>query len=183
MCTHGRPFIDYKTHAAWTLTAALYELLANPHEVAKLKAELASVPVRADGIPALADVEGLPFLGAVIQEAVRLHPGVMARQMRVSPDVALRYTNRATGREYVVPTGTVYSASPLDTHMHEEAFEDPYRFLPSRWIDNPKLSRYFHGFARGSRNCVGYVVSFSFNLVVPLFSRSFLRQRKSSSYS
>lgn len=140
---------------AWTLTAALYELLAHPDEVAKLKSELSGIELQDDGMPSLAAVEGLPYLGAIIQEAVRLHPGVMARQMRVSPDVPITYASKKTNKVYVVPPGTVYSASPLDTHMNPDAFEDPYKFRPSRWIEDPKLTRYFHGFARGSRNCVG----------------------------
>lgn len=143
------------THTTWTLTAALYEVLAHPAEVAKLKAELSTVKLQDNGMPALADVEALPYLGAIIQEAVRLHPGVMARQMRVSPNTPISCTSKGTGRVLVVPPGTVYSVSPLDTHMDPAAFEDPYKFRPSRWIENPKLARYFHGFARGSRNCVG----------------------------
>ncbi|KAI1163869.1 cytochrome P450 CYP682H1 [Nemania serpens] len=144
---------------AWTLTAALYELLANPKEVAMLKSELSGIPLQADGMPALSDVEGLPYLGAIIQEAVRLHPGVMSRQMRVSPDVPIEYYSKSDDRLYVVPPGTVYSASPLDTHMDPSAFENPYDFRPSRWIEDPKLARYFHGFARGSRNCVGMTLA------------------------
>lgn len=123
-----------------------------------LKSELSGIPLQADGMPALSDVEGLPYLGAIIQEAVRLHPGVMSRQMRVSPDVPIEYYSKSDDRLYVVPPGTVYSASPLDTHMDPSAFENPYDFRPSRWIEDPKLARYFHGFARGSRNCVGYVL-------------------------
>lgn len=142
-------------YAAWTLTAALYELLAHPAEVSKLKSELSGITLQDDGMPALAAVEGLPYLGAIIQEAVRLHPGVMARQMRVSPDMPISYASKLTDHVYIVPPGTVYSASPLDTHMDPAAFENPYEFRPSRWIENPKLARYFHGFARGSRNCVG----------------------------
>jgi cytochrome P450 len=81
----------------------------------------------------------------------------MARQVRISPEVPIVYADKKTGREYVIPPGTVTSMSPLDTHMNEDAFENAYEFKPQRWIENPKLARYFHGFARGSRNCVGYV--------------------------
>ncbi|KAH6842952.1 cytochrome P450 [Chaetomium sp. MPI-CAGE-AT-0009] len=144
---------------AWSLTAALYELLAHPQEVAKLKAELATIGRGAGGMPALSDVEALPYLGAIIQEAVRLHPGVMARQMRVSPEAPIRYHDRRADRAYVVPPGTVVSMSPLDTHMNADAFAQPYQFRPSRWIEDPKLARYFHGFARGSRNCVGMTLA------------------------
>ncbi|CAJ2514334.1 Uu.00g024530.m01.CDS01 [Anthostomella pinea] len=144
---------------AWGLNAALYELLAHPDELRKLKAELSGVDVGEDGIPALSQVEGLLYLGAVIQEALRVHPGVLTRQMRVSPDVPVTYVDSAKGKTYVVPPGAVTSMSPHITHRDPDAFEDPYEFRPQRWIDNPKLARYFHGFARGSRNCVGMTLA------------------------
>lgn len=102
----------------------------------------------------MAQVESLPFLNAVIQETVRLHPGVMARQARISPDVPVTYKAKS-GQTYVLPPGTVMSMSPYTTHLNADLFQDPYQFQPQRWIDEPRLDRAFHGFARGSRNCVG----------------------------
>jgi cytochrome P450 len=104
----------------------------------------------------IAQVDSLPYLSAIIQEAVRLHPGVMARQVRISPELPITYHDTESGKQYVLPPGTVTSMSPLDTHLNPSAFgEDAYEFRPQRWIANPKLNRYFHGFARGARNCVG----------------------------
>lgn len=123
----------------------------------KLKAELSRIELDEDGMPSLTQVEGLPYLGAVIQEALRVHTGVLTRQMRVSPDVPITYTDKTLNKTYVIPPGAVTSMSPHITHQDPYAFEQPLEFQPQRWIDNPKLARYFHGFARGSRNCVGYV--------------------------
>lgn len=144
---------------AWGLNAALYELLAHPSDFRKLKDELSPLQLGPDGVPSLSQVEGLPFLGAVIQEALRLHPGVLTRQMRVSPDEPVLYVDKSIGKTYVVPPGTVTSMSPHITHRDENAFLNAGEFIPQRWIDNPKVARYFHGFARGARNCIGYVVS------------------------
>jgi cytochrome P450 len=135
---------------AYTLTAAMYELLANPTELAKLQRELAVAIPNRDAMPTFAQVESLPYLNAIIQETVRLHPGVMARQARISPEVPITYKGK-----YTIPPGTIFSMSPLTTHMNPDAFEDPYEFRPQRWIDDPKIGRAFLGFARGSRNCVG----------------------------
>lgn len=158
---------------AWGLNAVVYELLAHPDELRKLKAELSGIDLGANGIPALSQVEGLPYLGAVIQEALRVHPGVLTRQMRVSPEVPVVYVDGAAEKTYVIPPGTVTSMSPLVTHRDPAAFEDPYEFRPQRWIDNPKLARYFHGFARGSRNCVGYVTRFLGSHGVHIFMATF----------
>lgn len=39
---------------------------------------------------------------------------------------------------------------------HDEAlFPDSKRFVPNRWIANPKLERSFVGFGKGSRACLG----------------------------
>ena len=140
---------------AYSLTSALYQLLAHPVELQKLKDELVEAVPDLDATLSLSQIESLPYLSAVIQEAVRLHPGVMARQVRISPEVPIVYHDKRKGKEYVIPPGTVTSMSPLDTHMNPEAFEEPYEFRPQRWIDNPKLARYFIGFSRGARNCVG----------------------------
>ncbi|KAI0537731.1 cytochrome P450 [Xylaria digitata] len=140
---------------AWGLNSALYELLAHPDEFRKLREELSALELDPSGIPSLSQVDGLPYLGAIIQEALRVHPGVLTRQMRVSPEVPVTYVDRVKGKPYVVPPGVVTSMSPHITHRDPAAFEEPLEFRPQRWIDNPKLARYFHGFARGSRNCVG----------------------------
>ncbi|KAF6812419.1 cytochrome p450 [Colletotrichum sojae] len=144
---------------AWGLNAALFELLANPEELRKVQAELAELDVDDDGVPSLSQVEALPYLSAVIQEALRRHPGVLTRQMRVSPQVPITYADRASGKTYVVPPGVTTSMSPHITHQNAKAFEDPTAFRPQRWIGDAKLGRYFHGFARGSRNCIGMTLA------------------------
>jgi cytochrome P450 len=145
---------------AYTLTSAVYQLLANPGELQKLKDELhAAIPVGERGeIPAFSQVDGLPYFNAVIQEVIRLHPGTMNRQVRVFPDPIV-YHDKRTDQEYVLHPGTVTSISPLITHMNPDVFEDPYEFRPQRWIDNPKLSRAFMGFSRGTRSCVGMTLA------------------------
>ncbi|KAK3985847.1 cytochrome P450 [Cladorrhinum sp. PSN332] len=156
-----RPQTNFPPKKAYSLTCALYHLLAHPDSLATLKDELREAKLDPTQIPSIADVEALPYLSACIQEAVRLHPGVMARQVRISPEVPILYTDTKhnKGVQYVIPPQTVTSMSPLDTHMNEEAFEDAYEFKPERWLENPKLTRYFHGFARGARNCVGMTLA------------------------
>ena len=140
---------------AYTLSATLFELLAHPKELQKVKDELAAAIPNKDRVPSYSEVETLPYFNAIIQESLRLHPGVMSRMARVSPEVDIVYNDKRRGRTYVIPPGTWTSMSTLITHTDPEVFEHPYDFLPQRWIDNPKLSRSFIAFARGSRNCVG----------------------------
>lgn len=140
---------------AYTLMAAVYELLANPTELHKLREELIQAIPDADEIPSFSQIDNLPYFNAVIQEVIRIHPGVMNRQPRISPDLPIAYHDKATGRDYLLPPGTLTTMSPLTTHMDPKVFVDPYEFLPQRWIDDPKISRAFLGFSRGARSCLG----------------------------
>lgn len=140
---------------AYTLSATLFELLAHPEEYKKVKIELASALPNKDEVPSYSDVENLPYFNAAIQESLRLHPGVMSRMARISPEVDIVYYDMRRGITYVLPPGTWTSMSTFITHTDSDVFEDPYEFCPQRWIDNPKLSRSFIAFSRGSRNCIG----------------------------
>ncbi|RYP39080.1 hypothetical protein DL767_002343 [Monosporascus sp. MG133] len=140
---------------AYTLSAAVYELLAHPAELQKLQEELIQAIPDPEEIPSFAQVDGLPYFNAIVNEVVRLHPGVMNRQPRISPDLPITYQDKRTGKEYVLAPGTLTTMSPLTTHMNADVFKDPYEFRPQRWIDNPKIARAFLGFSRGARSCLG----------------------------
>ncbi|XWW97958.1 hypothetical protein V2A60_005954 [Cordyceps javanica] len=145
---------------AYTLSAAIYQLLAHPEELAKVKKELADAVTGAgagadDDVPSYSQVENLPYFQAAIQETLRLHPGVVARLPRVSPTEPIVYEDKARGRSYVIPPGTTYSMTAQIAHTNKAVFADPEKFIPQRWIDNPRLDRAFIGFARGTRNCIG----------------------------
>jgi cytochrome P450 len=135
--------------------SAVYELLAHPAVLAKVKAELAEAIPDATTIPSFSQIDNLPYFSAAIQEVLRLHPGVMNRQVRISPEVPIVYDDKRTGQTYTLPPGTVYSMSPLLTHSNEDVFPQAREYRPERWLENPKLGRYFLGFSHGTRSCVG----------------------------
>lgn len=140
---------------AHALTAALYHLLANPNELQRLKDEIHTALPGPAHIPNFSQVNGLPFLNAVINETIRLHPGVMNRHTRIFPEDPVVYVHKSKGVEYRLPAGTVMSMSPLISHMNATVFIDPYEFRPQRWLDNPEIARAFIGFSRGTRGCIG----------------------------
>jgi cytochrome P450 len=121
----------------------------------RLKSELAEALPNANEVPIFSQLEQLPWLGAIIQEILRLHPGVVSRLPRVSPDEPVVYRNKNTGKDYVVPAGTSMNMTTKVLHMSPEVFVDPYDFRPERWIENPRLDRFLIAFARGTRNCLG----------------------------
>lgn len=120
-----------------------------------MKAELAEAIPDLNQIPSFSQVERLPYFSAVVQEILRIHPGIVSRLPRVSPQQPIVYRNKANDKEYIIPAGTPTNMTIQVAHMNPDAFEDPYAFRPQRWIDNPRLDKAFLGFARGTRNCIG----------------------------
>lgn len=145
---------------AYTLQAALFQLLSHPSMYDKVRAEVIEALPDADEVSSFAQVEKLPYLNAVIQETVRVHPGVVSRLPRVSPEAPIVYQDKHRATEYVIPPHTSTNMTTHIAHMNPDVFEDPYEFRPQRWIDNPRLDKAFIGFARGTRNCIGCVYHF-----------------------
>lgn len=96
------------------LALATYYLLASPGVLRRLKEELraalgAPLPPGAllgtSRMVRLEELEKLPYLTAVIQEAFRLSYGSSSRLQRAAPEEELVYRDRGTGREWVVPKG------------------------------------------------------------------------------
>ncbi|KAI1504778.1 cytochrome P450 [Biscogniauxia marginata] len=140
---------------AYTLSATLFELLSHPEDYKKARDEIISVMPNSDTVPSYAEVENLVYFNAVIQESLRLHPGVMSRMPRISPDEDIIYRDETRDTTYILPAGTPASMTTFITHMDPEIFEAPHEFRPQRWLDNPKIGRSFIAFSRGSRNCIG----------------------------
>jgi cytochrome P450 len=140
---------------AYTLTSAIFQVLAHPDILQKIRHELATVVTDGRGIPTFTQLDQLHCLNAVINETIRVHPGAMHRQVRVSPDEPILYTNKKQGKTYTVPPGTIYAISAISSHFNSNAFEDPYEFRPERWLERPEIAKGFMGFSRGTRGCVG----------------------------
>lgn len=90
---------------ASTLTALTYHILANPDILKKLKKELAEAFQDVETLPESAKIEALPYLTAVIQEGIRLHPGATLRQERAAPDEDLLYEDAKSGKKYLIMRG------------------------------------------------------------------------------
>lgn len=130
--------------------------------MAMLRSELAAHPSAINS----AQLEQLPYLSAVIQEAHRLTFGLTGRNARVCPDEDVVYTEKETAegckpRTYKVSRGTSLSTSTLLMHTDESIFPDPWRFDPGRWTitDDPAMlarrRRFMLSFMRGTRGCLG----------------------------
>lgn len=129
---------------------ALHELSRNPHVQDRLYKEVSTM-VPSDQIPTAADVTRMPYLKAVIKEALRMYP-VVSLNARI---IAER--NLSIGG-YQFPKKTAFSFCHYAISHDENTFPDSFAFKPERWLrDNPKRPNPFGSlpFGFGVRSCVG----------------------------
>jgi cytochrome P450 len=139
---------------SWALTIAGFHIADKPHVFQKLRAELLqAIPDLMAPLDFL-KLEKLPYLTACIREGIRLAYGITSRMPRLAHK-SLQY------KEWTIPARTPVSMTIVDVNHDEEVFPDSRNFVPERWLGNPKttrgdsLERYFIGFGRGTRSCIG----------------------------
>lgn len=147
---------------SWALGVITYHLLTKPEILAKLTKELETVVKDPTHLPTWPVLETLPYLGAVIQEGLRLSYGVSSRTARVPTEENLLYRGEWQKRpvQYVLPKGYAIGMSSYITHHNERAFPDSFSFSPERWLDENNqrrkdLERSMLSFSKGSRACLG----------------------------
>lgn len=138
---------------------ATFWLIRRPDVLRRLKQELRSAIPDPAEVVTLAQLEQLTYLSAVIKETLRLTYGVAGRLARLA-DEPLRYVDKNTGKEWVVPPHTPIGMSNAHLHHDESIFPHSHTFSPARWLDadgklNSKMDRYLTAFTRGSRQCLG----------------------------
>jgi len=127
---------------ATALSWGMAGILEEPALARDLLAELASVP---DLAPE--KLARLPLLDATVKESLR--------RMPVIPLVGRRLTQPMTVRGYVVPVGTVLAPCIYLAHHREEAFPEPFRFDPRRFLRDKPTAFELFPFGGGGRRCIG----------------------------
>jgi cytochrome P450 len=161
--------------SANTLSAITYHLLSSPRIRKKLREELEeAIPDENERqFPSFSQIENLPYLSAIIQEGLRLHPAVISRQQRVAPSEDLVYTDPTTSISYSLPRGTVMAMNPLLLARIPSLYPTPSEFRPERFLENPKLRGYGFTFSRGGRMCLGMQLAYQemYVILAGLFGR------------
>lgn len=139
---------------ASTLSAIMYHMLADLELLKRLKKELENAMPDANQVPDASKLDALPFLNAVIQESIRLHPGATHRQDRVAPDEDL-ICRGPDGKPFVIPAGTCIGMTAQIINRHPGIYDRSDEFLPDRYINDPKLLKFQMSFSRGTRQCLG----------------------------
>ncbi|KAF1731349.1 Trichodiene oxygenase [Beauveria bassiana] len=145
---------------SWTLSLAVFHLCNRPETLKKLRDELFAAIPNVDQIIPLAQLESLPYLRAVVKEALRHGVGTSSRLSRIAPDESFNVADPATGKSYHIPAGTIVSMSPYRTIMDETIFSDPLGFHPERWLaKDERLDGYLIMFGGGTRVCLGQALA------------------------
>ena len=129
-------------------------MLADRELLARLKAELHQAIPEPNQLPIGERLDRLKLLNAIVQEALRLHPGASHRQDRVAPDEDLMYENQ-TGQRSIIPAGIAVGMTAPLINRHPGLYENPDDFRPDRYIENPMLSKHLFSFSKGTRQCIG----------------------------
>ncbi|KAK4209701.1 cytochrome P450 [Rhypophila decipiens] len=145
------------------LTVATYHLLKPENEdiLRKLEEELkGALPTNSLICPRYDELSDLPWLTAVVKEALRMSYGLVGRLPRVVPEAGMVVLGQH------IPASSVVSMSAYLQHNDLAVFPEPGRFQPQRWLGQEEkqktnLNRYMVGFGKGSHNCVGSTMAYS----------------------
>jgi cytochrome P450 family 110 len=135
-------FAGHETSAiamAW----AFYWLHKDPAELERVRAEIDALGPH----PEPDALGALPYLDAVCQETLRIHPIVqdIVRMLKKPLEVG----------GYTVPAGTALSASVALVHQRADLYPEPERFRPARFIERKFSPFEFLSFGGGARRCIG----------------------------
>ena len=150
---------------AFVFEVATFYLIRKPEILRRLKAELReAIPDPSEMVP-LSQLEQLTYLNAIIKETLRLTYGVAGRLARLA-DEPLIYTDKKTGKQWVIPPQAPIGMSNAQLHHDETIFPNSREYLPERWLNpdgtlNLKMDKYLMSFTRGSRQCLGMPLSYA----------------------
>ncbi|KAH7062170.1 cytochrome P450 monooxygenase-like protein [Macrophomina phaseolina] len=134
------------------LMVGSFHLLREGEKYERLKQELEGAWPVLEGQeagPSAKELAELPYLDAVIKEALRMSSGVVAGLLRVVPKEGAVIAGMS------VPGGTVVSCSSTFVHFNTDIFPEPHSFRPERWLESPELENWLVAFSRGPRMCLG----------------------------
>ncbi|KAE8381687.1 cytochrome P450 [Aspergillus bertholletiae] len=161
---------------AIALRSILYYLIRHPDEMAKVRNEIDTADRAgkfSDLISYQESITHLPYFGAVMKEAMRLHPSVGGNLERYVPPQGVTICGN------YIPGGTKVGINPWVVQRDPVVFPQPDSFIPARWLDSSseqlkEMEKAFFNFGAGSRACLGRFVSLvEMRKIVPQVLREF----------
>jgi len=95
------------------------------------------------------DVQALPYLTAVVKEALRLSMANPTRLPHIVPLGGWMFKSTS------FPAGSIVGCSAYELHFNSSVFPEPHDFRPERWLDvTDEMMKYWFAFGAGSRACI-----------------------------
>ena len=155
-------FAGHETTAT-ALTWAFHWLHRTPAVRERLLEELQTLPEPADPDA----IARLPYLSAVVNEVLRIHPVAMLMfPRRVEASVTLG--------GYAFHPGDVLLVCIQALHERADLYPEPLRFNPDRFLGRSYGSHEFLSFGAGSRRCIGAALAvYEMKLILASLLRGF----------
>ncbi|KAJ5192836.1 elymoclavine monooxygenase [Penicillium cf. viridicatum] len=134
---------------SYTLSCATFYILESPDCTKRLRNELSDAGLSDSESLDLKKIQNLPYLSAVIKEALRLSHGTPGYLPRVVPSGGVHI-----GSTFISEGAKISTTHPV-VQLDPTIFPEPNIFRPERWIDNKDLERWHIGFSKGPRKCIG----------------------------
>jgi sterol 14-demethylase len=128
-------------HLSW----AIIDLLRNPEELAKVRAEQGEIA--SDGPLTTKLAHRMARLDRALHETERLHPVafVLARHAAESFELD----------GYLIEKGSMILTVPQLAHRLPDQYPDPDAYRPDRYLDDPRAMQQLIGFGGGTHRCLG----------------------------
>jgi cytochrome P450 len=134
-------FAGHET-TALSMTWAIYHLHRNRATLERLQDELDSLPDLQPSTLAAA-----PYLKAVVQESLRIHPIVTETLRKLKTPMELG--------DYMIPAGIAVASATVLAHHNAQTYPEPDSFQPDRFLHRSYSPFQYMPFGGGHRRCIG----------------------------
>jgi len=150
-----------------TMSWALYALSQNKHAQTKLREEISNIST---DNPTMDDLNGLPYMDAVVRETLRLYPPLPGVLREARKDDCIPLSTPFTDKKGIVRSEIRIRKGqsvtiPINLINRDISIwgEDAAEFKPERWADIPSAASSVPGvwsnilsFIGGPRSCIGF---------------------------
>ncbi|KAJ8654226.1 hypothetical protein O0I10_010048 [Lichtheimia ornata] len=167
---------------AVTLAWFMSILCHHPDVQERLRAEIDAFISTHKRYPTFSERDNFPYLISVQKECIRFRPTTHF-------GVLHQATDDVETRGYYIPKGTVMASNMYAMHQNPDAFSDPEKFIPERFMNNIKTmsssansgidNRDQYNFGWGRRICPGIYLAESemFYVLTRLFAKAVIKPK------